>query len=229
MQTQDVKYTINRAYQYEKEQQDKLDRGLINEEEWFRNHIEWYETHYLQADSPRSQSGHSGGETIYRFTRGMLLEAIHKNGSFLDVGCANGHLIEMVSQWTKSTEIELTVYGLDFSRGLLDLAQHRLPLWSHRFFYGNALEWKPARKFDFVCIAELGYVPRGREQDLFENLYSNYVASDGRLIVGPVGEEREKPRMAKKLESWGYTCSGYCEKSHHSHPSLCKRLFWFDR
>jgi len=33
----------------------------------------------------------------------MIAESIHDGGTFLDVGCANGHLIECLDAWRKGS------------------------------------------------------------------------------------------------------------------------------
>jgi SAM-dependent methyltransferase len=224
-----VKYAINRAYAFCEEQQQALDEGRITEDQWYEIHKQFFTAHYLAADNPRAQSGHSGDEARYRYTRGMLLEAIHKDGTYIDVGCANGYLVESLDRWLAGTGLKVTFYGLDISEGLLALARRRLPQWEDRFFLGNALTWAPQPPFDFCCVAELGYVPRDRRHELFEHLYQRYVAPGGRLILGPFGEERDHPEMERQLRAWGYVPSGYCEKSHSRMAELCKRMFWFDK
>ncbi len=223
-----LKFAKNRAYEFCEEQQRALDEGRITEAEWFEVHKQFFTGHYLAADDPRGQSGHGGGEAVYRYTRGMLLEAVHRSGRLLDVGCANGYLMEKLAPWLQGTGLEVEVYGLDISEGLLDLAKRRLPQWEDRFFLGNALHWSPPRRFDFVCCAELAYVPRDRERELFERLLAEYVAPGGRLILGPYSEERDDRQMEGRVRAWGHEPTGYCEKSHLTEPRLCKRMLWFD-
>ena len=227
--TDNLKLAKNRAYQFCEEQQKALDEGRITEEEWFDIHNRTFTEKYLAADNPRAQSGHSGGEAAYRYTRGLILEAIHRDGTFLDVGCANGHLIEMLNEWLGGSGLSVEFYGLDISEGLLSLAKRRLPQWQARFFSGNALYWTPEKKYDFVYAAELEYVPKAREWELMDHLYSDFVASGGRFILGPATEEQGSREMEKRVRAWGYTPTGYCEKSHISHKGLCKRLLWFDK
>jgi SAM-dependent methyltransferase len=224
-----IQYAINRAYRFCANQQQALDEGRITEAEWFEIHEQFFTAHYLAADNPRAQSGHGGDEARYRYTRMMVLEAIHRDGTFLDVGCANGYLIESLHRWLAGSGLNVTFYGLDISEGLLALARRRLPQWQDRFTLGNALTWAPQTPFDYTCIAELGYVPRDRRRALLEHLLDRYVAPGGRLILGPFGEEREKREMEAQIRTWGHIPSGYCEKSHPTMEPLCKRMFWFDK
>ena len=152
----------------------------------------------------------------------------HQSGTFLDVGCANGHLMEMLHRWLGGTGLDVEFYGLDISEGLLDLARKRLPQWHDRFMLGNALYWKPESKYDFVCVAGFGVVPAAKERELADHLFNDYVADGGRMIVGPQTEPKDSCKLESKLRSWGYAPSGYCEKSH-SRPELCRRMLWFDK
>ena len=76
---------------------------------------------------------------------------------------------------------------------------------------------------------ELGYVPRGRQRELMDHLFSDYLVPGGRLILGPYGEERDARQLEDQIRAWGYTPAGYCEKSHLAQWVLCKRLLWFDK
>ncbi|MBN1400264.1 MAG: class I SAM-dependent methyltransferase [Anaerolineae bacterium] len=224
-----LKQAMNRAYQFCEEQQRALDEGRITEAEWFEIHQRYFTAHYLAGDNPRAQSGHGSDATAYRYARGMVLEAIDRSGTLIDIGCANGHLIEMLDRWLQGTGLTVEMHGLDISEGLLALARRRLPHWESRLYLGNALYWTPSQPFDHVLIAGCEYVPRDRERDLFEHLYADIVAPGGRLILGPTSEAVEHPELEGKLRRWGYAPSGYCVKSHQHHAALCRRLFWFDK
>ncbi|CAG7644294.1 class I SAM-dependent methyltransferase [Paenibacillus allorhizosphaerae] len=222
---------INRAYDFVEEQQKLLDDGAITEEQWFETHNRFCTAHYLAADNPRGQSGHSGDERHYFQTHAMLLQAIHKNGTFIDVGCANGYLLESLDRWTKSLGFyELEWYGLDISKGLIELAKQRLPEWTGRFFVGNAFTWVPdVPKFDFVCVKELSYVPKKRRRAFLEHVLQHYVAPGGRLILGPNSERQEARELENELSAWGYEPSGNAERTHPKHKMLTRRLLWFDK
>ena len=65
---------------------------------WFP--VEVYEEHYLASDDPRRQSGFAGDEERWEAARRPIVEAIHRRGSLLDVGCANGYLLESLVHWS---------------------------------------------------------------------------------------------------------------------------------
>jgi SAM-dependent methyltransferase len=148
--------------------------------------VEVYEEHYLASDEPRRQSGFGGDEVRWAAARRPIVEAVDADGSFLDVGCANGYLLESLVLWS---EHRLEPYGLDFSPRLVELARARLPQWAERIFLGDALEWEPPRRFDFVRT-ELVYAPQERRRELLDRLLRRVVEPGGRLIVCGYGSPR---------------------------------------
>ena len=227
MQVDPVKYAKNRAYQFVEEQQKALDEGRITEAQWFGNYNRYFTANYLAAANPRAQSGHGGDEARWRYSRGMILEAIHKSGTLLDVGCANGHLIESLHQWLAGSGLEVEFYGLDISEGLAELAKKRLPHWQNRIYIGNALYWIPPVKYDFARTG-LEYVPLGRQRDFINHLLVNYVTQGGRLIIGLYNEERDSRELEEKVRVWGYQPAGYCEKSKPDNGIVSYKMLWID-
>jgi SAM-dependent methyltransferase len=148
--------------------------------------VEVYEESYLASDDPRRQSGFGGDEARWEAARRPIVEAIDRDGSFLDVGCANGYLLESLIRWS---ERRIEPYGLDFSPRLVELARARLPAWADRIFLGDVLDWEPPRRFDFVRT-ELVYAPRERRRELVERLLVRVVSPGGRLIVCGYGSPR---------------------------------------
>ena len=112
-----------------------------------------------------------------------------RDGSFLDIGCANGLLMESVVQWAGKDGHCLEPYGLDISEKLAELARQRLPRWRDRILVGNALLWEPPKCFDFVRT-EMVYVPNARRREYMERLLTRVVAPGGRLIVCSYGSSR---------------------------------------
>jgi SAM-dependent methyltransferase len=161
-------------------------RGTIDDEEWFRGMAALFEGAYLEGDNPRAQSGFGGDEARWEAGRQPITEAIDRPGTFLDVGCASGHLMESVVHWSPH---RVEPYGLELVPALADLARSRLPHWADRIFVGNALSWEPPRRFDFVRT-ELVYVPESRQPDLLERLLADVMAPGGRLIVCGYGSPR---------------------------------------
>ena len=228
MQIDPIKYAMNRAYQFLEEHQEALDNGRITEAQWFDINKEYFTAAYLSADNPRAQSGCGGDENRWCYSRRMIIEAIHKNGTFLDVGCANGYLIESLHRWLAGSGLEVEFYGLDISEGLVELAKKRLPHWQDRIYIGNALYWTPPVKFDFVRTG-LEYVPLGRQKDFIDHLLINYITQGGRLILGLYSEERDKRELERDVRAWGYHPAGYCEKSKPDNEIVSYKILWIDK
>lgn len=57
------------------------------------------ERSYLAAPDRFGGSGFRGGAARWRANREVILDAVDHAGSFLDVGCANGLLLESIIAW----------------------------------------------------------------------------------------------------------------------------------
>ncbi|HEU4628640.1 MAG TPA: class I SAM-dependent methyltransferase [Gemmatimonadaceae bacterium] len=166
---------------------DALARGAIPEPEWQRRVSDALAAAYLADDDPRWQSGFDGDAALWRQARELVLDAVPRSGSLLDVGCANGHLMECLAVWARERGLELTLYGLELSPALADAARRRLPAWADRIHTGNVAEWVPPARFTYVRTGLEYVAPRSRAR-LVARLLRDVVEPAGRLIVGPVYE-----------------------------------------
>ena len=107
---------------------------------------------YLRETDPIRQSGFSGGATRWRAERGPILDAIDSDGDLLDIGCANGYLLECLVRWGEERGLMLTPHGLDQGVRLIELARGRLPKYADNFHVGNAWDWRPQRKYRYVYM-----------------------------------------------------------------------------
>lgn len=108
--------------------------------------------HYLaDPGNPYRQSGRSSGEQRWQESRSCMADAAHRDGTFLDVGCANGLLLESLERWLVRRSIAIEPHGIDFVPELVELARKRL---SHvdrgNFHAANVWDWSPPRQYDFV-------------------------------------------------------------------------------
>ena len=137
--------------------------------------------------------------------------------------------MESMQRWCAEKGVTIEPYGLDIAPELADLARRRLPHWTDRIFTGNALDWRPPMRFDFVrtCM----YVPRRRRKDFVAHLLDEVVAPGGRLIIG-VYNEAVAPKTDSPLEaivqSFGFAIAGHGERVHRD-DRLRYRAFWIDR
>jgi len=205
-----------------------LDRGEIDEAGWHARVADILRPAYLAAPTPQSQSGFSGGPLAWEHARGLLADGIDRSGTFLDVGCANGLLMETMVRWCAAKRIRIEPYGLDIVPELAALARSRLPQWSERIFVGNALTWMPPIRFDFVRT-NLEYVPPRRRRDLVERLMRDIVATDGRLIVGAYGNaDPSGPGLDDIVRGWGFSIAGGVDRPHRIRVNEVQRVFWID-
>lgn len=162
-----------------------LARGAIGEAEWQRRTSAALASSYLRGGDPRWQSGFDGDPELWRQARELVLDAVPGDGSLLDVGCANGHLMECLDAWARERGLALTLYGLELDPDLADAARRRLPAWADRIYTGNVSDWVPPRRFTYVRTG-LEYVAPGSEAGLIARRLRDVVDPGGRLIVGPV-------------------------------------------
>jgi SAM-dependent methyltransferase len=203
-----------------------LEAGEIDEAEWHRRIAEVITPAYLAADTPWAQSGKSGDAASWERARSLIAE-VTPPGTFLDVGCASGYLMECMVRWCADAGVACEPYGLDLAPELADLARRRLPHWRDRIFTGNALDWQPPQRFDVVRTG-LEYVPRRLRRDLVSRLLDDVVADGGRLIIGVFNEEREDHATARQITEWGFAAGGSHERLHRD-SRLSYRLVWIDR
>ena len=185
---------------------------------------------YLEAEDPRGGSGFRGDEARWERARRPLTSAIDRDGTLLDVGCANGLLMESLVIWTGEGGFRIEPYGLDLIPSLALLARKRLPHWADQIFVGNVMEWSPPSRFDFVC-ANPEYVPRDRRPDMIERLLNDYLVPDGRLILCSNGSSRRPEPKAEPvseiLRHWGYEVAGESEAAD-TNGVVITRVAWTD-
>src|SRR5262249_4628614 len=87
---------------------------------------------YLAADNPYGKAGHSGDAATWEASRSFVAEALHRDGAFLDVGCASGILMESVQRWAANKRLRIEPHGLDIIPEFVELARQRLPHWADR-------------------------------------------------------------------------------------------------
>ncbi|MFF3562992.1 class I SAM-dependent methyltransferase [Streptomyces sp. NPDC002574] len=177
---------------------------------WFADNLRLIQPAYLRAATVEGGSGFGGGPEEWRARRSMVVDALHRDGTFLDIGCANGLLMESVRTWAAERGRAIEPYGLDIAPGLVELARRRLPRWADRIAVGNALDWRPdgGRRFTFVHVLA-DCVPPARLGGLLRRLLAELVEPGGRLLVSayqPAGGEA--PGAAERLAALGVPVAG---------------------
>jgi 2-polyprenyl-3-methyl-5-hydroxy-6-metoxy-1,4-benzoquinol methylase len=175
-------------------------RRSLSEKAFYRDSQLLLETAYLRDGTPRGGSGFGGTAADWRAQRGHLCQAVDQDGSFLDVGCANGHLLESMVAWSAERGMRLEPFGLDLSAGLVAEARRRLPRWADRLWVGNALDWTApgGRRFDVVHTL-LDLVPVARLEQMVRHQLEHLVAPGGRLLASSYVPARDRSRHADRL------------------------------
>ena len=176
-----------------------------SDESYYADNIRLLEPAYLKGTTAQAGSGSSGDADQWRARRSMIVDGIDRDGTFLDVGCANGLLLESVRDWAAERGRVVEPYGVDLAPGLVDLARRRLPQWAGRIELGNAIDYAPGRRFDFVHLL-LDAVPRARRGDLVRHALKVLVEADGRLLISHY--HRNEPGADVILRGLGFAVTG---------------------
>jgi hypothetical protein len=209
----------DRAWREIAEIDGRLERGEIDEAGWHAAIAAIIVPAYLAADTPWGGSGKLGTTADWEHTRSLITDAIDRDGTFLDVGCANGYLMESIPRWTP---YQVEPYGLEITPELASLARERLPDWADRIWTGNALMWEPPMRFTYIRTG-LEYVPVGRRRDLVAHL----LTWCDRLVIGVFSEQRHKHVTEELVGSWGFSVAGRSERAHRE-PIMAYRCIWID-
>jgi SAM-dependent methyltransferase len=168
------------------------------------------EASYLQSDDPIRQSGFGGGPERWRAERSPILEAIDADGDLLDVGCANGYLLECLLAWGAERGLSLTPFGVDIGPKLIAEAKQRLPGFAGNFWVANAWDWRPPRRFRYVYTL-YDNVPESMLAPYAQRLLERVVEPGGRLIVGAYGSRSAGTPpfgIAEFLSQCGFALAG---------------------
>ena len=159
-------------------------------QEWFSEIRSLLENGYLPAETPWKQSGKSGSFEEWARLRIPISECVETSGTFLDIGCANGFLLECLLDWTTRKGVRIEPYGVDYSKKLADLAKERLKGFVDNIFVGNAWDWEPPIRFDYVRT-EVCYVPTNLVEAFVSRLLNRFLVEGGKLLVAQYRSRRE--------------------------------------
>ncbi|MCO8269447.1 methyltransferase domain-containing protein [Actinoplanes sp. TRM 88003] len=155
---------------------------------YYADNVRLLEPAYLRGATPQAGSGFDGDADRWRARREQIVDHLHRDGTFLDVGCANGLLMESIHAWAAERGRTIEPYGIDLAPRLVGLARARLPHWSDRIEHANAIDYRPqnGRRFTFVHVLPEA-VPARRRPDLFRHLLT-LVEPGGRLLISRYGD-----------------------------------------
>ncbi|MET0409746.1 MAG: hypothetical protein ABW217_00550 [Polyangiaceae bacterium] len=107
---------------------------------------------------------------------------------------------------------------------MAEVARRRLPELAERIWVGNALEWRPERRFDLVHSA-LDYVPPARRKESLEHLFRHVVAPGGRVVLRAERVTSGVPDLIEQARGLGLTVGGVLEAQHPGSGEL-RRTLW---
>lgn len=165
---------------------------------------------YLESDDPILQSGFGGGAERWREEREPILEAVDGAGTFVDVGCANGYLVECLIAWARERGVVLTPHGVDIGERLVAKAKERKPQFASNFEVANGWDWRPKHRFRYVYTLS-DCVPADMLRPCVERLMERAVEAGGRLILGSYGSRSRGIAAApvpELLSLFGYEVAG---------------------
>jgi 2-polyprenyl-3-methyl-5-hydroxy-6-metoxy-1,4-benzoquinol methylase len=193
-------------------------RADPKDNEYYKHTLEILEQSYLDADARgdlAGGSGSGGGLVRWERKRRVLAQAFERDGTWLDVGCANGLLMQTLTRWTAENGVHIEPYGLDLSARLADVARKRLHHWADRIWSGNVMTWEPPIRFDYVTVIA-DCVPSSRRRDLVERVMMRFLNPRGRLVFSiyiptPPEPPAENPPASEVLRRFGYEMAGEAE------------------
>lgn len=164
---------------------------------------------YLLGVDEIARSGFGAGAARWEAERRPLTEGINRDGSFLDVGCANGLLARCVVEWVAERGVELIPFGVDLGAQLVAEAQQMFPADAANFVVADAWTWAPTGRFTFV-YSLLDLAPDHLIVSWINRLAS-WVEPGGRLILGSYGSKSrsiEPVDVASVLRDAGWVPAG---------------------
>jgi hypothetical protein len=196
-------------------------------EAWDQRTAERLERAYLAAGAGPGGSGSTEtSEGAWRAKRQHLCAPMDGDGAWLDVGCANGHLLATLPAWCAERSVRIEPSGLELIPALAEVARSLHPGLADRIWTGSVMTWTPPRRFTYVTALD-DQVPAGRLGDLVARLLGEFVEPGGRLIVSSYTERDGVPRaLFDDLRDAGYPPNGMIRIDRpRRHPLLSA---WID-
>lgn len=159
----------------------------------------------------------SGNFEKWKQRRKFIAQAINRDGTILDIGCANGYLLKCLQEWSSH---KLIPYGIDINRGLIKQAKELFPSQADNFtvmrvhHLSHLPECGLPAKFDFIYWSIWDRGSWNFEDQRNVNALKTAlktVSDGGRLIFGFYESDKEKITKIKRLKELGFKFSGVLE------------------
>jgi SAM-dependent methyltransferase len=199
--------------------------------------IGWLEENYVAADERGDifgGSGSSGDMAYWEKRRRVIASAFDRDGTWLDVGCANGLLMTTLPNWVAEKGFAIEAHGLELSARVAARARIRFPHLADRIWTGNVMSFEPPIRFDSVTALSDAAAPN-RCAAMVERIASLYLKKGGRVILscyGPGGfitprkASADDPR--RFIAEAGLRVAGYAEHRDDATNLTKVRTAWAD-
>jgi hypothetical protein len=162
--------------------------------EWDRRTSALLEDAYMAAGVGPGGSGSTDvSEGAWRAKRQHLAVPMDRDGTWLDVGCANGHLLVTLPVWAAERGVAIEPHGVELMPRVAELARSLHRELAARIWTGSVMSWVPPSRFRYVTVPD-DVVPPDRLGDLVDRLLREFVTAGGRLIVSSYTDSGEAPR-----------------------------------
>jgi SAM-dependent methyltransferase len=207
------------------------------DEEYSARVVGWLEDSYVAADERGDVcggSGSSGDMAHWKARHQPIASAFNRDGTWLDVGCANGLLMATLPNWVAESGYTIEAYGLDLGARIAERARIRYPQFAERIWTGNVMSFEPPIRFDFVTALSDAVAPN-RCVAMVERIARLYLKKGGRVILscyGPGGfitptkASADDPR--RFIAEAGLRVAGYAENRDAASGLLKTRAAWAD-
>ncbi len=196
-------------------------------DDWDRRTAVLLEDAYVAAGAGPGGSGSSDlSDGQWRAKRQHLAVPMDADGTWLDVGCANGHLLVTLPRWVSERGITIAPHGLEVLPRVADLARALHPDLAGAIWTGSVMSWAPPTRFRYVTALD-DAVPDDRLGALVDRLLEEFVAPGGRLILSSYTDSGGSPRrLFDELTAVGHPPHGVIRIDRpHRHPLLTA---WID-
>lgn len=197
-------------------------------ERWERRIAAQLEEAYVERGAgPRGSGAGSASEGEWRAKRQHLAGPMDADGDWLDVGCANGHLLITLPTWAAGWGVEIVPHGLELLPAVADLARSLNPDLADRIWTGSVMSWDPPKRFRYVTALD-DQAPPAWLGPMVDRLLSRFVSPGGRLLVSSYTSEGAEPRpLAANLVEAGHRPDGIIHIDRPGKVPL--QTVWFDK
>jgi hypothetical protein len=194
---------------------------------WDRQTAALLEDEYVaRGAGPRGSGSSDPSEGDWRAKRQHLAVPMDRDGTWLDAGCANGHLLATLPAWTAERGVRVEPHGLELLPRVADLAREQHPELAASIWTGSVMTWTAPHRFRYVTALD-DLVPPDHLATMVGRLLAEFVAPGGRLILSSYTAPTDRPRaLFDELRAAGHPPNGIIHIDRPGRHPL--RTAWLD-